>query len=136
MAGLDFYVGGVCWGEEPLCMLLRQLSFSRSHFRNSSKYFYFFLNQSMLWIWKSGSTEIFNKIRKSNAEVIKKTGDPINGFSRFTLVGRQTCAVICDRCDVIDASFGNRDKINLETYPGELHVCLSRERKRHQVTVK
>ena len=36
-AGLDFYVGGVCYGEEPLCMLLRQLSFDRGHFRNNSR---------------------------------------------------------------------------------------------------
>ena len=84
----------------------------------------------------SGSTELFNKIRSTNGEVIKKLGDPINGFSRFTLIGQSTHAVICDRCDVIDANFGIRNKVDLEKYPAELHVCPSRERKRLQVMVQ
>ena len=39
LAGLDFYVGGVCYGEEPLCMLLRQLTFQRCRFRKNSNSF-------------------------------------------------------------------------------------------------
>ena len=76
---------------------------------------------------------MFNKIRSLNQEVVKKIGEPVNGFSRFKLVGQSTNAVICDRCGVIDGNFGSRSKISLETYPGDLHQCISRDRKRHQV---
>ena len=86
-----------------------------------------------LRIITSGSSEVFNKIRTSNREVVKKIGDPINGFSRFTLIGRNSSAVICDRCDVIDANIPSRGEINLQEYPADLHVCVSRERKRLQV---
>ena len=64
---------------------------------------------------------------------MKKIGESVNGFSRFKLVGQSTNAVICDRCGVIDGSFGAQGKINLETYPGDLHTCPSKDRKRHQV---
>ena len=67
---------------------------------------------------------------------MKKVGEPVNGFSRFTLMGQSTHAVICDRCDTIDANFNSREAVNLETYPADLHVCVSRERKRHQVRVQ
>ena len=64
---------------------------------------------------------------------MKKVGDPVNGFSRFTLVGRNANAVICDRCDVIDANLPSRGDVSLQDYPADLHLCVSRERKRHQV---
>ena len=97
--------------------------------------FVFELN-SFIKIVQSGSTDIFNQIRSSNREVIKKIGEPVNGFSKFTLMGQTTHAVICDRCDVIDANLNDREPVNLETYRADLHVCVSRERKRLQVRVQ
>lgn len=51
-------------------------------------------------------------------------------------MGQTTHAVICDRCDVIDANLNDREPVNLENYRADLHVCVSRERKRHQVRVQ
>ena len=52
------------------------------------------------------------------------------------LMGQSTHAVICDRCDIIDANMNSREAVNLETYRADLHVCVSRERKRLQVRVQ
>lgn len=85
---------------------------------------------------KSGKTELFSKILRLNPEVAAKVGDVVNGFSKFTILGRTVNAVICVKCNEVDANFGPRENINLVEYKAHLHECTSIIRQRHEVKVK
>ena len=57
----------------------------------------------------------------------------MNGFQRFHLIGRATKAVICSKCNTIDANFSKRETLNLGQYNSSWHQCISESRKRHIV---
>ena len=85
---------------------------------------------------KSGKSEMFTKILRMNPEIATKVGEVVNGFSRFTILGRNVCAVICMQCNEVDANFGPRENINLAEYKAHLHECTSITRQRHEVKVQ
>ena len=70
-----------------------------------------------------------------NPVIFNFVGEPVNDFSRFTILGRQAQAVICIKCNLIDANFGPQSKIELLEYDAHLHQCVSDERRNHLVKV-
>ena len=84
----------------------------------------------------SGQSELFDKIFLLNPVVFNFVGEPVNNFTRFTLVGRQVQAVMCLSCNSIDGDFGSRNTIDLMEYDAHHHQCISEERRNHQVRVK
>ena len=80
----------------------------------------------------SGESEIFQKIVKLYPGILVLSGNPFKNFSRFTLLGRQTQALICTLCNAIDANFGSTTTINLAEYDAHLHRCSSLERQNYE----
>ena len=74
---------------------------------------------------------VFQQIVNENREVVKPTGDVVNGFQRFTLIGKSTKAVMCSKCEQVDANFGKSATLDLNTYNSSWHQCVSASRKRH-----
>ena len=68
---------------------------------------------------------------QGNPEVIKPIGEIVNGFQHFSLIGRQTKALICSKCFVIDGNFSKKKTIDLNQYNSSWHQCISEARKRH-----
>jgi len=62
--------------------------------------------------------------------VIKPIGDDVNGFKRFTLIGKTSRAVICSKCFQVDSDFSTKS-LDLNRYNSSWHSCASVTRKRH-----
>ena len=74
---------------------------------------------------------MFNQIVLENKEVIKPIGNEVNGFQRFTVIGRTTRAVICSKCFQVDSDFSKKASLDLNRYNSSWHTCVSASRKRH-----
>ena len=81
----------------------------------------------------SSMKSVFNQIALENREVIKPIGNDVNGFQRFTLIGKTTRAVICSKCFQVDADFSKTamTALDLNQYNSSWHTCISTSRKRH-----